>query len=734
VLAPLLLVAAGLIVQEPTPGIVWGQVRSEGTGVPLRHAVVELVDRRAGIVAETDANGFYILRNVPPGRRLVRVTHIDHAAHQIELVIASGAQVYVDFDLELRPVPLPVVTARAPTLPNGMPDTVVARTADLGTATVHVLEATPGMAELGLAEAVREVPGHEPPDPSDALFVRGGFADLKLVLLNGAPVYAPFHIGGLIAALDADVLRSARLHVGGAPARYDGGLSYIMEMETRSGRNRVPHIDFGLDMLSGRVIAEGPAGDRVAVLASARTVHGLGATPFVNEPFPYTYGDGMARIDVDLGSAGAVSGTGFWNREFVRLDSVGGLTDAAQWGNDAGSVRYRGAALGGEVLVTVAYGSFRTQLPLGGAQPIVTEGISRRGRLAADLASFAGPVRLGYGASFDRLRYENRAWARGAPGDSASFRSLAAGDQAGVYMDAAVTVRDRVRVRAGLRADAFSLDPGVRLAPRLATTLLLGERASLTLAGGRYRQYVRAAEGNTLFGPVTTDDLSGPALNVAEATHLVLTLDQGLGDDLSLGIEGFYKTFTGLPSVSGGRAEASGVDVWIRRTGSWINGWFGYSLAWVWSTDADPWAPEPLFAGRHLVSAGVTGRTIGRGVVDLRVAYGAGLPYTAIPEPDLGAPVFGVAFRPAAAPAEPVSTSAVEPDTPYLRLDAQLARTFDVRWGDFDFAITPYVKVLNALDRRDAIFYHLQRDGASPQLRALAALPVLPIVGMTWKF
>jgi hypothetical protein len=122
--------------------------------------------------------------------------------------------------------------------------------------------------------------------PEDVLYVRGGAADLKLVLLNGAPVYAPFHIGGLINALDADVLRSANLYVGGAPARYDGGLSYVMEMETRSGRNVRPHASWASTCCPVVRWWKVPIGPDVAVLVALRTVHGEGPRSLMRSDVP----------------------------------------------------------------------------------------------------------------------------------------------------------------------------------------------------------------------------------------------------------------------------------------------------------------------------------------------------------------------------------------------------------------------------------------------------------------
>jgi hypothetical protein len=44
-----------------------------------------------------------------------------------------------------------------------------------------------------------------------------------------------------------------------------------------------------------------------------------------------------------------------------------------------------------------------------------------------------------------------------------------------------------------------------------------------------------------------------------------------------------------------------------------------------------------------------------------------------------------------------------------------------------------YLRVLNALDRRDALFYYFEpwRD---PDLTPLAELSVIPVLGIEWRF
>src|SRR5687767_2119394 len=104
-----LLLVLATTAQGPQTGfgtVVRGQVRSFGNSAPLRFAVIEVVGGGQTLVAPTDSTGTYVLRNVPPGIRMLRATHIDHATHEVEVFIGEGKEVLLDFDLELRPVKL----------------------------------------------------------------------------------------------------------------------------------------------------------------------------------------------------------------------------------------------------------------------------------------------------------------------------------------------------------------------------------------------------------------------------------------------------------------------------------------------------------------------------------------------------------------------------------------------------------------------------------------------------
>jgi hypothetical protein len=293
--AALLLATVPLPTQDTAAGAVHGTVRSEGSGAPLPAATVEVRGAATGAVV-ADAAGRFQLVGVPSGRRLLRASHVGHEPLEVEVLVPAGGRLTVDFALRLRPVALREVAVRGGAHVPAR-DTIAAPAPAIGLAGLRLLEAAPGIVDAGLGERPRGSPGHTPVDPSSVLFVRGVPSDLKLVLLDGAPVQTPFHVGGLVDPFDTGMLRSATLYLGGAPARYDGGLSYILDLTTRAGRPERLRGSGAVDMMSARLATEGSLGGRVRYLASGRGVHGLGFEPLARGSLPYGYLEGLGRLD-----------------------------------------------------------------------------------------------------------------------------------------------------------------------------------------------------------------------------------------------------------------------------------------------------------------------------------------------------------------------------------------------------------------------------------------------------
>jgi hypothetical protein len=731
----LALLTAAAPAQDSTRGVIRGTVFSEPAGLPIPLAVVEADNGRQTIHAVSDSTGAYRLY-VAAGRQTVRIRHLEHVPHQVEVVVPPAGEVPVDVALTHRPIVLVPVRVRSIDF---RADSVAAARPDVGVVIDH---AGAGAALDDALSSGFTLLGDDVGE-SDPWYFRGSSANLQLVLLDGAPVYAPFHMGGLVENFEPDVISSARMYLGGAPARYDGGLSYVMDLSTRSGREQTGAAGM-VDMVSAGARVEGPLG-AATYLGSVRTVHGASLARLEGHPFPYEFADGLLRVDLPVGG-GNLSATLFANGEGVRVDTLPGPGDGfARWANLAGSLRYRGRFEGADMEVTLAGGHYAVDLPIRDTTTRLfqLQGGSDRVRAGLDFTRANGPVRLRYGASGEHVRvtYE----ARQAEPSVKLQKAESVATTGGGYVDAAWQPARSVLLRGGVRIDGFTrgvdLTPLVTLAPRASATWLVSEGATLTLAGGRYHQYVRVprplVSGATLENYA---DSTRPAthLAVAGATHLALSLDQLMPGGVRLGLEGFYKRFHGLPDARGlpslSPAHTSGMDVWVRRNVGSVTGWFGYSLNWAWRSGEDT-----TFIGRQTVSAGVRGVAWRRTSVSVRVAYGSGLPRSRLT---------GAAERllgEGSLPASGQNTTPVDLDTdapltgkrddPFLRLDVELARTWSPRLAGRRTLVTPYLRVINALDSRDALFYRYFSGGEQDRggFEAVGTLPLVPVFGVNWK-
>lgn len=101
--------------------------------------------------------------------------------------------------------------------------------------------------------------------------VRGGDTDQNLVLVDDAVVFNPAHGLGLFSVFNTDIVRSARLWKGDAPARFGGRGASLLDVRTREGNMQRVSGAVSLGWLAGSLSLEVPLKkERGAVLFSAR--------------------------------------------------------------------------------------------------------------------------------------------------------------------------------------------------------------------------------------------------------------------------------------------------------------------------------------------------------------------------------------------------------------------------------------------------------------------------------
>lgn len=749
-----------LAVQE-VPGTVQGVVRDAVDGRPISGAEIELVGTGRSTV--TDDSGSYLIPAVPGGERRLRARRLGFMPLEVDLSVPAAGVVAVDFHLQVAAFVLPTIGTtvaavspapglRAPPTEEPIPARAV----------VRVLDGSPGMAELGIGAGARALLGPDPPAPDNVLYVRGAGVSLDLMLLDGAPVHAPFHLGGLIdPGLPPTIQRAERLQ-GGVTARYDGGLSDVLLLESRPGAEGTQASVF-VDMLATGGRFETASEGVGAVSASFRALHGAWERGLLSSGFPQRYQDVLVRADLyPGGGADTLSVTVFHNEESVRIGSAA-LRDEPQWGNLAGSLRYHVPTVLGRAELGGAYGVFDTRLPVGSTDPLIATGETQRIRAWADFRRQVGRTWIGYGVQGDRLHLRTLFRETADSEDLVRLRQRAEAGAVALWFEGARAVLSDVDVAAGLRANFFTDGMGSSLSPRLNAGWQIDDALRLTGSFGRFHQMVVTVDTDLPLEStlITTGDgrvigsvLSGVA--AARSTHVVLGLTYAPKPRTIVRAETYWKTSTGVPEFGDGALRNAGIDVLVSRPlAPGFSVWGAYTLAWAWADYPD--APsEDVYSGRHYLRGGVTFAAPGELRLDADLSMGQGLEFGAVPRSErtaLTPAESGASTSPTPAPVPATGAVAVVPGTTrairgplepggpiftatpegsYLRLNIQATAEIEIHVFGRTQQLLPYFRIVNALDRRDALFFSYDRD-ENDEPAPIGSVPILPVVGFEWR-
>ena len=243
-----------------------GFVRDKHNGEPLPYTNVFLSETTIGTAS--DVNGYFILPNVPEGTFTMKVMMIGYKTLE-ETVTVMDFNLRLDFDLEKTALELGQVTVSGERM--RFEKRVEISRINL---TNQDIRRVPAFIESDIFRTLQLLPSvNSSNDFNAALIVRGGSPDENLILLDGAEVYNPYHIGGVFSTFNADMISDTEFLAGGFPADYGGRLSSILKITAREGDSRNGRLsqnnpikkywDFSkangdISLLSSKFLAEGP--------------------------------------------------------------------------------------------------------------------------------------------------------------------------------------------------------------------------------------------------------------------------------------------------------------------------------------------------------------------------------------------------------------------------------------------------------------------------------------------
>jgi hypothetical protein len=731
-----------------------GRVTDAGSAQPIAEVAVTIQGSRLG--ALTDADGRYEIRRVPSGAVTVVAGRIGYVARPVELTLVAGEVRTLDLALTAAGATLRAVRVQAQTTEREQ----FTRSPDPGLFAVRgeALKRVPVIGEPDVLRVVQLMPGVVATNDFNAGYnVRGGESDQNLVLLDGYPIYNPFHLAGLFGTFIDETVGEFELMPGGFPARHGSRLSSVLSVTPKAEERSGVHGTVSASVLASTLALGGTARGRTSWNVAARRTY---ADRFVallsDQSLPYWFTDVQAHVKHRLDNGGTLSLTAYTGEDVLDgfLTGFGDSTSAGtgglrfDWGNRVLGAAWEqplGRVAGGDsarVMQRLSHTGFGTTLDLGSGSLTLTNRVGEA-RAWGELSRWRGrhETLLGYEWSAYRVRYDLAAPAAGTD----ELFALRQRPTAGVlYVDHTVRGASLI-ARAGVRAETVTGTGWMGLSPRLSLKWFANEDLAFTLSGGRTTQWTPALRNEQapvrLFDFWLTADRTTP---VAQAWHTIGGVERWFDSRRLVRVEAYHKRYGQLPAsnlfndpaVRGDEfivttGSSYGVDVLLRQLeGGPLSGWLAYSYG-VSARNGPEGRFAPVQDRRHNLNLVGSWRPGGKWSYGVRLGLGTGTPFTDVEGQLVRRRYDGVTNSfptdERAVDREPIGGPRNAARYPlFQRLDLSATRTSAGRrsWA-------PYVSLINAYNARNVFTYIFDYTDNPPTRTTVSQFPILPTVGVS---
>ncbi|HET6569567.1 MAG TPA: TonB-dependent receptor [Rhodothermales bacterium] len=724
------------------------------TGQPLELVSISL--RGTGGATRTTVSGrdgAYTMPGLTPGRYVLQATYIGYAAYTDSLELAPGERQLQDIRLEPTETRLGEAVVESERT-NGAArvtagqqvirpaDVELIPAPDLSADLINYLTTVPGVVSTG--------------DRGGLLYVRGGEPSQNLVLLDGMPIYQPFHILGFYSSFPAEIMNRADLYAGGFGARFGGRISSVLDVVSRNGNEYAYAGTATASPFMSSATLEGPiVRGQFSFLASARaSVIEQAAEPLLHENLPFSFGDAFVKLQGRLHARGRIEimGLNTYDRGTVGEDTGGQPPDQFRWRNQAVGVRYivLPKSLPVTAVARASYSLLRSEqgpkdqpYRISNVRSVTTaiEGtfVSRRMTMDAGWIIQANTLHDELGGTFQGLELRE-----------SDFLSSA------MYVEPEIDLGAGFNIRPGIRMQFYHVRFDPYLEPRLRVVWKHGVH-QVSAAAGVYHQEIvgisdrrDAASVFTVWAGVPTADEAPKDVRsgrLSKAVHTILGYQVSPTKWLDLSIEGFHKEMGNLfvpewtpfprltTRVQPARGRSSGFDVRVEFRPGPFYGYVTYGYAQtiyqaeqanlIYWYGVESMRYRPPHDRRHQVNALLTTTLAG---VDLSVrwAFGSGLPFSRA----LGFDGFVLLDDVMDLSKAPTSRRVIY-ERPYNgllptyhRLDLSIERTINLR----PVQLTLQGSLINVYDRRNIFYLDVFT------LQRVDQLPIIPSFGIKLAF
>lgn len=297
-----------------------GVVIDKFTRQPLEFVNVLIVG--LGIGASTDANGNFLITQVPPGIYRLQASFLGYKTELTPEYRVNHVTPYVQIELEEENASLNEVVVTASPFQK-VPESPVS----LRVIGLQEIEKAPG-ANRDISKVVQNYPGvaFSPIGYRNDLIVRGGGPSENRFYLDGVEIPNINHFstqgasGGPVGLIDADLIRSVKFYSGAFPADKGNALSSVLDFSLRDGDMERNSLKATLGASEVSLSSNGHIGNKTSYLVSVRQSYLQALFKILGLPFLPAYTDASFKIKTRFDSHNELTLLGLGGIDRMKLN------------------------------------------------------------------------------------------------------------------------------------------------------------------------------------------------------------------------------------------------------------------------------------------------------------------------------------------------------------------------------------------------------------------------------
>lgn len=766
----LVLFSANLIQAQGT-GTIRGNVFDEETGEAIIFGTVRIANTDLGVT--TDLDGFFTFAAVPEGEQTIIASYVGYDSLAVKVNIRAGKITYQRMVIKQNAVNLNTVTVSAER-EKARSDVQVSKVR-VTPKQIRSLPSTGGEADI--AQYLPVLPGIVVSgDQGGQLYIRGGSPIQNKILLDGMTIYNPFHSIGFFSVFETETIKSVDVLTGAFNAEYGGRISAVVDIKTREGNKKRLAGLVSASPFQAKVLIEGPmkkfnpeTGSSSSFLFTAKhsyldqtskflygyatdtTFYSFADTSFTKVGdigLPYNYTDFYGKFSF-VGGNGSKANLFAFN--FKDNFNFIGLADL-RWKTTGAGANFTLVPPGSNLVIdgVVAFSNYLITLKESDDKP--RESSINTYVVNLNFTYFGKESQLNYGIEFNGLNTDFLFFnPLGISFEQKDFTTEIAG-----YLKLKKKIAGRIIFEPGIRVQIYASQSAASFEPRLGLKYNVSNNFRLKFAAGLYSQNLISTVNELdvvnffvgfLAGPEETIYKPGTRTptdhRLQKSTHAIGGFEVDVNKNITINVEAYLKRFTQLISINRNKlssedpnfitetGEARGIDFSLKYEKQDLYIWTTYSLGYVNRDDGNQVYPT-IFDRRHNVNALIT-YSFGKNKnweSSARWNLGSGFPFTQTQgfyenidfSELLYTDVLTGNFNLGTVLSEERNGGRL---SWYHRLDLSLKRKFILSDKS---TIEAVFSVTNTYNRRNIFYVDRVSNNRVNQL------PIIPSVGLTWKF